>query len=155
MTVTEALESPLTTFFRFDFRTTQNRLKRNVPAPNWTVTGANAPQLQIKGFRIESSDKEPSHGDDNIPELLVGSTAVLRLFGSGFTEQTAITFTEELSEFGGPCQISKTELFHVQKDSVTPHGDSVLVEIRIPKTTKHFYFCARQAENTTAGLVRS
>lgn len=93
------------------------------------------------------------HGDDNVPELLQGTTAVLRLFGSGFTEQTTITFTEEHNEFGGPCQMAKTGAFHVITESLTANGDSVLVEIRIPKTTENFYICARQAENTTAGLV--
>lgn len=111
--------------------------------------------LKIKGFRVEQADKEPRHGDNDVPELQQGTNAVLRLFGSGFTEQTTITFTEERSEFGGPCQMAKTEAFHVIKDSVTALGDSALVQIKVPKTTEHFYFCARQAENTTASLVRT
>lgn len=80
--------------------------------------------------------------------------AVLRLFGSGISERTIITFTEERNELGGPCQMTKTDSFHIIKDSVTKAGDSALVEIKVPKTTEHFYFCARQAENETTGLVR-
>lgn len=110
--------------------------------------------MQIKGFRVEEADKEPKHGDNNVPELLQGTSAVLRLFGSGFTEQTVITFTEERHAFGGPCQMAKTDAFHVIKDSVTRTGDSALVQIKVPKTDQHFYFCARQAEATNASLVR-
>lgn len=122
-----------------------------IPTPLNSITSA---ELQIKGFRVESSDRAVTLGDDNVPELLQGTMAVLRLFGSGFTNQTIITFTEERHEFGGSCQISNTGAFEVIKGSVTPLGDSALVEIKIPKTTQRFYFCARQGENTTAGLVR-
>lgn len=109
--------------------------------------------MQIKGFRVESSDRPPNHGEDNIPELQQGTMATLRLFGSGITEQTTITFTEERNEFGGPCQMTKTDPFHVIKDSVTATGESALVEIKVPKTTQVIYFCVRQAENITTGLV--
>lgn len=134
------------------FSSKTQRSKRSLILSPAQSSGSSS--LQIKGFRVEHADKEPKHGDDNVPELQQGTNAVLRLFGSGFTEQTTITFTEERHTFGGPCQMAKTDPFHVIKESVTPNGDSVLVQIRVPKTTEHFYFCARQAENDTAGLVR-
>lgn len=136
------------------FSSKTQRSKRSVPTQNAAAVSTGPSSLQIKGFRVEHADKEPKHGDDNVPELQQGTNAVLRLFGSGFTEQTTITFTEERHSFGGPCQMAKTDPFHVIKESVTPNGDSVLVQIRVPKTTEHFYFCARQAENDTVGLVR-
>lgn len=126
-------------------------MKRDIPLA--FPAKATTQQLQIKGYRVESSDREPNHGEDNIPELLQGTMATLRLFGSGFSEQTTITFTEERNEFGGPCQMTKTDPFHVIKDSVTANGESALVEIKVPKTTQVIYLCARQAENKTAGLV--
>lgn len=69
--------------------------------------------MLIEGLRIESSDKEPIHGDEGIPRILAGTNAVIRLFGQGFTNDTVITFTDVLAERGAICDKIKTKEFPV------------------------------------------
>lgn len=147
--------------FSLDSQQSDWRSKRDVVSVAAAPTNSNplsgpavdggATRLQIKGFRIEQSDKDPKHGDDNVPELQQGTNALLRLFGTGITDQTTIIFTEEKNEYGGPCQVTITESFHVIRESVT--GESALVQVKLPKVGGSLYFCARQAENRTIGLV--
>lgn len=109
--------------------------------------------LKITGYRVESSDKHLNLDDMNVPQLLTGSWATLRLFGTGFTDHTTIIFTEEHHDFGGPCQVTNTESFLVDKESLAP--GTVLVRIRAPKTSNYLFFCAREAEIIANVKVRS
>lgn len=68
----------------------------------------------IEGLRIETSNKDPSYREDGIPEILAGSGAVIRLFGSGFTEDMLITFTDEPAERGTICDKIKSNEFLVR-----------------------------------------
>lgn len=72
--------------------------------------------------------------------------ATFRLFGSGFSERTVVTFTEEIGVYGGSCQLPSSGQFRVIKDSVAL--DTVLVETFMPKGTTDFYFCTKEAELT-------
>lgn len=117
----------------------------NESSINSTVVGL----LRIDGYRIESSDRQPSYSDDGIPEFRIGTSVTIRIFGSGITEKTIITFTEESHLRGGSCLIPATGQFSVIKGSV--YGDSIaLVNFKVPIAKSYLYMCARYAESDTS-----
>lgn len=69
--------------------------------------------LFIEGLRVESADKEPSYNEKGIPEILVETNAVIRLFGTGFTPDTVITFTDMLAKRDTLCDKIKSKEFPV------------------------------------------
>lgn len=69
-------------------------------------------KLKIEGLRIESSEKGTDI-EDGIPDIISDSKAVIRVFGTGLTENTVITFTHETNTYGGSCQLPSTEKFKV------------------------------------------
>lgn len=69
--------------------------------------------LFIEGLRVESADKEPTYNEEGIPEILVGTNAVIRLFGTGLTTDTVITFTDVLAERDTICDKIKSKEFPV------------------------------------------
>lgn len=85
-----------------------------------------------------------SYSDDGVPELMSSRMATFRLFGTGFSERTVVTFTEEVGVYGGSCQLPSSGQFRVVKDSLTP--TTVLVETYMPKGSTNFYFCTKEAE---------
>jgi len=64
-------------------------------------------------LRIDTADKEPSHNEKGIPQILAGTKAVIRLFGTGITKDTLITFTDVSAERGTVCDKIKSEEFPV------------------------------------------
>lgn len=62
---------------------------------------------------MEMADKEPSYNDEGIPEILVGTKAVIRLFGTGITKDTLITFTDVPAKRGTVCDKIKSNEFPV------------------------------------------
>lgn len=51
--------------------------------------------------------------ENGVPDIISNSNAVLRLFGSGLTVNTVITFTHEIHKYQGSCQLPSTERFKV------------------------------------------
>lgn len=76
------------------------------------VTPQNYTDAHIEGLRVELADKS-TYGDDGIPEILAGTTTVIRLFGTGITEDTLITFTDVAAERGTVCDKIKSKEFPV------------------------------------------
>lgn len=69
--------------------------------------------IHIEGLRIDTADKEPSHDAEGIPRILAGTKAVIRLFGTGITKDTLITFTDMPAERGVVCDKIKSNEFPV------------------------------------------
>lgn len=69
--------------------------------------------VRIEGIRVETAEKEPLYTEEGIPEILTDSPATLRLFGTGITKDTVITFTDIPQERGSICDKIKTKEFHV------------------------------------------
>lgn len=90
-------------FFRVLTRQTRNSDDYN---------NENEDLLRIEGLRIESSDKGVEM-ENGVPDIISNSNAVLRLFGSGLTVNTVITFTHEIHKYQGSCQLPSTERFKV------------------------------------------
>lgn len=82
-------------------------------AGSTVVRDARNEPLQIEALRVEHADREPSFSEDGIPELLAETESILRVFGTGLTEDTLITFTHRPSPHGGPCQFPVTQSFKV------------------------------------------
>ncbi|KZC10512.1 Metal transporter CNNM2 [Dufourea novaeangliae] len=93
----------------------------------------------IEGIRIETSDKDPSYRNDGIPEILAGSRAVIRLFGSGITEDTLVTFTDEPSKRGTICDKIKSNEFPVKN----VHNNTATIDVVLPLGSP-FYVCIKQ-----------
>lgn len=71
------------------------------------------PIPKIDFLRIEHTSKDMSTTDEGIPELLAGTTSVIRIFGSNLTEDTLITFTQQAIKMGAHCQFPATKEFRV------------------------------------------
>lgn len=101
--------------------------------------------IRIDGVRVEKSDKSIDYNDDNIPEFISSTRATLRLFGSGFTENLMIAFTEESNTRGGACEGASGGKFPVRKDDLRDH--TALVDILVPVASKTPYFiCAKNKD---------
>ncbi|KMQ95232.1 metal transporter cnnm2-like protein [Lasius niger] len=72
--------------------------------------------MHIEGLRIETAEKEPTYSEDGIPEIRAGTKAVIRLFGTGITPDTLITFTDIPAERGTVCDKIKSNEFSVIQD---------------------------------------
>lgn len=96
-------------------RTDPNIIAKNLAnmAGSTVVRDWKNERLEIEALRVEHADRDPSFSEDGIPELLAETEAVLRVFGTGLTEDTLITFTHKSSAFGGPCQFPVTQSFKV------------------------------------------
>ncbi|PSN30159.1 Metal transporter CNNM4, partial [Blattella germanica] len=86
--------------------------------------------IQVIGLRIEHADREPYYGNDGIPILLAHSKAVLRLFGTGFNNDTRVTFTMRPGPKNDRCEFPIEEDFPVEPDSISEF--SAIVKIRVP-----------------------
>ncbi|XP_066991893.2 unextended protein isoform X3 [Anabrus simplex] len=105
--------------------------------------------LRVTGVRVEQSDREAIHGDDGVVQLLAGSKAVLRLFGSGFSNYTQITVTTQKQK-REPCMYPEPSVLMVDPNSVTEY--SALVNFEVPKGGEPgtmYYFCVRENNNFT------
>lgn len=101
--------------------------------------------IRIDGLRVENSDKSVSYSDDGLPEFIAASRVTLRLFGSGFTEDMMIAFTEESNSRGGACLGLAGGKFPVQKDGLKDH--TAVVDIMVPIAIKTpYYVCAKNKD---------
>lgn len=73
----------------------------------------NDTDAHIEGLRVEKADREPTHTEEGIPQILVGTKVVIRLFGTGITNDTLITFTDMPAERGTICDKIKSDEFKV------------------------------------------
>lgn len=73
--------------------------------------------IHIEGLRIDTADKEPSHDEKGIPRILAGTKAVIRLFGTGITKDTLISFTDVPADRGVICDKIKSNEFPVSISS--------------------------------------
>lgn len=138
-------------------RTSQfSRDRRNPPIIATTVRSDNkcrAGEIRIDGMRVESSDKSVEYDDDNIPELITRAKARLRLFGCGFTDQTVITFTQQVNDRNGACLLPASGKFKVQTDGLLEY--TAVVDIVVPNADETpYYFCVKNAEDSSEEKVR-
>ncbi|XP_012235978.1 unextended protein isoform X2 [Linepithema humile] len=124
------------------FRAGKSFRSRRSEAPKLPLlqTPQNYMDIHIKGLRIEMADKEPIYGEDGIPEILVGSKAVIRLFGTGITDDTVITFTDGEAERGAVCDKIKSNEFQVEK----VEDATAIIHVKLPLSTEPFYVCAKR-----------
>ncbi|KAJ9597952.1 hypothetical protein L9F63_011191, partial [Diploptera punctata] len=102
------------------------------------------PVLQVNGIRIEHADKEPTFGEDGIPLLLAGSSAVIRLFGTGFNNETRFTFTKQPAAKHERCEYPIEEGYTVEPHSMTEY--STTVKIQVPPVHSYastYFICVK------------
>ncbi|XP_043275571.1 unextended protein isoform X2 [Venturia canescens] len=95
--------------------------------------------VRIEGIRVETAEKEPLYTEEGIPEILTDSPATLRLFGTGITKDTVITFTDIPQERGTICDKIKTKEFAVR--SVEKY--TALIDVNLPLGSP-FFICVKQ-----------
>lgn len=74
-----------------------------------SLPSENDTDAHIEGLRVEKADKEPTYSEEGIPQILVESKAVIRLFGTGITKDTLIGFTNVPAKRGTICDKVKIE----------------------------------------------
>lgn len=143
-----------------DFSTVHNEPKSKNPESAQELASASKPTekdaagdnvIHVIGIRVETSEREATYTDGGVPELMAYTKVLFRFFGSGFSEKTIVTLTEEERFYGGSCILPATGQFSVVSGSVT--GQTMLVEMMMPKGASFFYFCTKNAEATGAKLV--
>lgn len=89
-----------------------NRRARNIDGettvhpgllPNTTASNPPSEGVELFGFRVESA-QSVTYSDDGVPQLKYGTTAVLRLFGIGWTENTRFALTTDDAKKGQLCE---------------------------------------------------
>nr|CAD7439964.1 unnamed protein product [Timema bartmani] len=133
-------------------RSVPERPKRQT---NWTVSSDHPPDegtpvvtvaagLQMNGMRVESADKEPTYGDDGVVELLLQTNALLRLFGTGFSNSTLVTVTARPGSRLEVCEFPTGDVYRLENDSLTEF--SALIKFEVPAMGgpgTNFYFCLK------------
>ncbi|KYN32677.1 Metal transporter CNNM2 [Trachymyrmex septentrionalis] len=99
----------------------------------------NYTDIHIEGLRIDTADKEPSHDEKGIPMILAGTNAVIRLFGTGITEDTLITFTDIPADRGSVCDKIKSNEFPVENIEES----TATVRVVLPLGSS-FYICTKR-----------
>lgn len=113
------------------------RTRRDDPFDGFkTSTPDNYTDIHIEGLRVDIADKEPSHDEKGIPQILAGTKATIRLFGSGITKNTLITFTDMPAERGVVCDKIKSKEFPVSIAVRVTQGEKVCEKKAIKKTVK-------------------
>ncbi|XP_076759804.1 metal transporter uex isoform X2 [Xylocopa sonorina] len=116
-----------------------NSLTSENDNPTNSFNHQNLTDVFIEGLRVEISDKDPSYGDDGIPEILAGSRTVIRLFGFGIREGTLITFTDKQGNRGNVCEKVISNEFLVQNVK----NNTATIEVVLPLGSP-FFICAKQ-----------
>ncbi|XP_041675432.1 unextended protein [Drosophila eugracilis] len=101
-------------------------------------------EFRIVGIRLEDGTVETENA---VPSVLIDKEQSFRVFGSGLQNNTAITFTNEQNDYGGPCLKPATDLF--TPIEVAPDGFSALYSVKFPSFINEFYICAKTAEDAT------
>ncbi|XP_039501297.1 unextended protein isoform X1 [Drosophila santomea] len=125
-----------------DFNSVSSELSQNLASSRTQRTIANS--FRIVGIRLEDETVETKNG---IPTVLVYKEQHFRVFGSGLKENTAITFTTEKNDYGGPCLKPATDLY--TPIEVSSDGFSALYSVKFPSFINEFFICAKTAEKTT------
>ncbi|KAG5331368.1 CNNM2 protein, partial [Acromyrmex heyeri] len=99
----------------------------------------NYTDIHIEGLRIDTADKEPSHDEKGIPMILAGTNAVIRLFGTGITEDTLITFTDIPADRGSVCDKIKSNEFPVENIEES----TAIIRVVLPLGSS-FYICTKR-----------
>ncbi|KAG5328015.1 CNNM2 protein, partial [Acromyrmex charruanus] len=99
----------------------------------------NYTDIHIEGLRIDTADKEPSHDEKGIPMILAGTNAVIRLFGTGITEDTLITFTDIPADRGSVCDKIKSNEFPVENIEES----TATIRVVLPLGSL-FYICTKR-----------
>nr|CAD7572856.1 unnamed protein product [Timema californicum] len=129
--------------------------KRPKRETNWAVSSDHPPDeerpvvtvasgLQMNGMRVESADKEPTYGDDGVVELLLQTNALLRLFGTGFSNSTLVTVTARPGRRLEVCEFPTGDVYRLENDSLTEF--SALIKFEVPAMGgpgTNFYFCLK------------
>ncbi|CAB3224459.1 unnamed protein product [Arctia plantaginis] len=99
--------------------------------------------IKLMGLRVEESDKEPKFVDNLIISVLRDTNFLLRLFGTGFTNDTIIAYTHTAGEYGETCDHLLTGEYrvHVAED------DSALFHLVAPPPLEdyRFFICAKNS----------
>ncbi|XP_032570226.1 metal transporter CNNM4 isoform X1 [Drosophila sechellia] len=125
-----------------DFNLISPALSQNLSSSRTRRTSENS--FRIVGIRLEDVTVETK---DGIPIVLVDKEQQFRVFGSGLEQNTAITFTNEKNDYGGPCLKPATDLF--TPIEVSSDGFSALYSVKFPSFINEFFICAKTAEKTT------
>ncbi|KAG7298440.1 hypothetical protein JYU34_018066 [Plutella xylostella] len=101
--------------------------------------------VKVVGLRVEEADKEPKIVDGVIPSVLRNTKFSLRLFGSGFTDDTVIAFTHEPAEYGTICH----HLVKGEYKTFKAEADAAFFELLAPPPLDDykFYICAKNTES--------
>ncbi|XP_050462670.1 unextended protein isoform X2 [Cataglyphis hispanica] len=109
------------------------------PSLNENLTSQNYTDVHIEGLRIEMAEKEPSYSENGIPQIRAGIKAVIRLFGTGITPDTLISFTDVQAERGSVCDKIKSNEFPVEN----VEESTAIVHVVLPLGSS-FYVCAKR-----------
>lgn len=96
--------------------------------------------LKIHGFRIEETESELDV-EGGVPSVLCETDVLIRVFGTGLSNETGIAFTTDRNIYGGSCLTPASTIFHALKGSAS--DKTALFKIKLPKGTEHLYFCAK------------
>ncbi|XP_046658340.1 unextended protein isoform X2 [Homalodisca vitripennis] len=104
-------------------------------------------KVKVYGFKLEDSEKPVDIAESGIPELLVGTSGVLRLFGSGWTNHTKFVLTDENLEEGAICEypIGVNQEF---EQPIQESATSALLYLQMPEVGKpgtSYFLCTKEA----------
>lgn len=64
-------------------------------------------------MRVDSSEKDVEYDDQGVPSIYRAAKTQLRLFGTGFTENMQVAFTDKKGNYRDFCEFPKTDPYTV------------------------------------------
>ncbi|CAG5075991.1 Similar to Cnnm2: Metal transporter CNNM2 (Mus musculus) [Cotesia congregata] len=125
-----------------------SRRKRDLPSVGQPLIPANgdAEKLHIYGLRLEGEQEEQEFAN-GVPKVVGETLVTIRIFGSGITTDTVISFTDIPQNRGEICDKIKSQEFIVEKvDNFT-----AIISGMLPLGSP-FYICAKSMSSGSVNL---
>ncbi|XP_066905221.1 unextended protein isoform X3 [Halyomorpha halys] len=102
--------------------------------------------LRMFGYTVVSSDSPMDADENGVPSLLAGSVNLLRLFGTGWENDTYFVLTHKPGRSGEVCEFPVTEKQQIDQESLLEGMNTALLKLELSEkldTDIPYYFCAR------------
>ncbi|KAH0555068.1 hypothetical protein KQX54_015063 [Cotesia glomerata] len=124
------------------------RRKRDLPSVGQPLIPANgdAEKLHIYGLRLEGEQEEQEFAN-GVPKVVGETLVTIRIFGSGITTDTVISFTDIPQNRGEICDKIKSQEFIVEK----VENFTAIISGMLPLGSP-FYICAKSMSSGSVNL---
>ncbi|XP_022904429.2 unextended protein [Onthophagus taurus] len=108
-------------------------------------------QIKVSGIKVESSNNGIETDSDGIPSIFIETPSVIRIFGSGFTQNTIVAFTNVRMLPGDVCTVFPSPTIY-PVDHVSEEKDTASINVILPEKVvgDTLYLCVKESNFSNA-----